>query len=244
MTSEELIPPGLPEPFAGALRLAMDFVFSRTDKPLSVTLSGSVALGHGDFNSDLDIWVVVDADHRQRVQRRFNGVPCEMFFNPEARIPRYFTEEASEGRCPSVGLTLDGHVLYDPQGVAERLREQARLVRADGPQVSPETIELRRYLAVDTLDNAVDVQARDPLMASILSASAVHESLRLAYLLNGQWTPRDKDLHVEIDSVCPQAVEPLRLYRLNPTPDTARTVLQSILGVSTFFEWESSRDPV
>ena len=244
MRSGLTVPPELSEPYLEALRLAVNFIFSRSDRPLSVTLSGSVALGYGDLNSDLDIWVVVDGDHRQRVQRRFNGVPCEMFFNPERRIPHYFTEEAAEGRCPSVGLTLDGHVLYDPEGVAEKLRGQARLIRTNGPQVPHETIDLRKYLTVDTLDNARDLQGRDPLMASILAAAAVHESLRLAYVLNGQWTPRDKDLQTRIESVCPQAVEPLRKYQAKPTPDTATSVLQAILGVSTFFEWESDPDPV
>jgi hypothetical protein len=244
MRSDLTIPPELSEPYLEALRLAVDFIFNRPERPVSVTLSGSVALGYGDVNSDLDIWIVVDGDNRQRVQRRFNGVPCEMFFNPERRIPRYFSEEALEGRCPSVGLTLDGHVLYDPEGVAEKLRDQARLVRADGPRVPPETIELRKYLAVDTLDNAKDLQGRDPLMASILAAAAVHESLRLAYVLDGQWTPRDKDLQTKVDSVCPQAIEPLRRYQENPTPDTAISVLHSVLGVSTFFEWESDPDPV
>ena len=118
MRVDVTIPPGLNEPYLEAVRLAVDFIFARTDKPRAVTLSGSVALGYGDPNSDLDFWVVVAGDHRQRVQRRFNGVPCEMFFNPERRIPRYFKEEATDGRCPSVGLTLDGHVLYDPEGVA------------------------------------------------------------------------------------------------------------------------------
>jgi len=244
MRSDVTLPPGLREPYLEALRLAVDFIFARTDKPRAVTLSGSVALGYGDPNSDLDVWVVVAGDHRQRVQRRFNGVPCEMFFNPERRILSYFMEEAMDGRCPSVGLALDGHVLYDPEGVAERLRGEAGLVRANGPQVPPETIELRKYLAVDTLDNAKDVQDRDPLMASILSAAAVHESLRLAYLLNGQWAPRDKDLQLKIGSVCPQAVAALRTYQENPTPDTADSVLQSILGVSTFFEWESGPELV
>ena len=34
------IPPGLREPYLEALRLAVDFIFDRADKPMAVTLSG------------------------------------------------------------------------------------------------------------------------------------------------------------------------------------------------------------
>jgi hypothetical protein len=122
--------------------------------------------------------------------------------------------------------------------------------QADADGVDADTVE-RDYVLTHLMaslshhpDNAKELQGRDPLMASILTAAAVHESLHLASGLNGQWTPRDKDLQVKIESVCPQVVEPLRTYQENSTPGTANSALKSIPGVSTFFEWESDPDPV
>ena len=242
MIPEDAFPEDLSEPYVTALRMALDFIESRPNRAVAVTVSGSVVQGRGDPFSDLDLWIVVEGVHRQRVQRRFNGVPCEMFFNPEARIPTYFEDESKEGRAPSIGMTLDGHVLYDPDGAARRLQELAAQVRKVGPRVPHEAIVQRRYLAVDTLDNARDVYDRDPLMASLLIADAVKSALELSYVLAGMWTPRDKDLSLRLGEACPQAVEPLRSYQRQPTPETADVVLDAILDASTFFEWESAPD--
>lgn len=46
--------------------------------------------GDGDRRSDLDLYVITGGERRQRVQRIYEGVPCEMFFNPESRIWEYF----------------------------------------------------------------------------------------------------------------------------------------------------------
>lgn len=233
-------PPTLPEDCLAAAEEAVDFVFRYPSRPLAVTLSGSVALGQGDPLSDLDLWVVIEGDRRQRVQRRFDGLPCELFFNPAATIRSYFEIEARQGHASSMRLTLDGHVLYDPDGVARQLREEARAVLDAGPQVEQDTIVQRTYGAVDALDNAHDLHGRDPLLSSILTSCALRETLLLAHLLNGEWEPRQKDLRSGLAHVCPSVVEPLARYERDPTPESAGEVLQAVLGVSTFFEWESA----
>lgn len=240
--ADDLMPRGLAEPYTTAMRLALDFIAVYPAPVVAITASGSVIQGRGDPRSDLDLWVVVDGQQRQRIQVRFNGVPCEIFFNPEARIARYFEEEARDGRASSIGLTLDGEVLYDPRGVAKVLREQAAKVRQAGPQVPAETITLRRYGIVDALDNARDTSDTDKLMSSLLCAEAVKASMRLAYVLGGTWTPRDKDLAKDLVEVWPESVEPLVRYTEDPSVDNAAAVVESILGVSTFFDWESNPD--
>jgi hypothetical protein len=242
MADEITAPVGLAEPYATAMQLALDFIAEYPAGILAVTAGGSVVQGLGDPLSDLDMWVVVNGDERQRVQKRFNGVPCELFFNPAGRIPRYFAEEAMQGRASSIGLTLDGDVLYDPEGIAHDLRQQAAAMRQAGPQVSNEEIVLRKYLIVDTLDNARDVVVSDPLMSALLCADAVKATLELAYILEGAWTPRDKDLAKRLGEVRPHAVDPLDRFGTEPTVDSAAEVVHSILGVSTFFSWESEPD--
>lgn len=240
--ADDLMPRGLAEPYTTALRLALDFIAVYPAQVVAITASGSVIQGRGDPLSDLDLWVVVDGEHRQRIQVRFNGVPCELFFNPQARIASYFEEEARDGRASSIGLTLDGEVLYDPHGVAKVLREQAAKVRQAGPQVPDEAVVLRKYGIVDALDNARDTSETDALMSTLLCAEAVKASLRLAYVLGGTWTPRDKDLAKHLSAVNPQSVQPLVRYGEDPSVDHAAAVVESILGVSTFFDWESSPD--
>ncbi len=70
----------LAEPYALALQQALAFCHERTD-PFGIVASGSIVRGTGDANSDLDIYVLHAHPWRQRVQRCFNGVPCEIFIN-------------------------------------------------------------------------------------------------------------------------------------------------------------------
>ncbi len=240
--ADDLMPRGLDEPYTTAMRLALDFIAAYPAPVRAITASGSVIQGRGDPQSDLDLWVVVDGEHRQRIQVRFNGVPCELFFNPKSRIPRYFEEEARDGRGSSIGLTLDGEVLYDPHDTAKVLREQAARVRRAGPQVPDEVVVLRKYAIVDALDNARDTIVTDALMSSLLCAEAVKASLRMAYVIGGAWIPRDKDLANRLVEVSPHSVEPLIRFAEDPSVDSAAAVVDSILGVSTFFGWESSPD--
>ena len=234
------LPPSLPERYHAAARSALAFVFDEHSASVrAVTIGGSIVRGQGDETSDLDIWVVVAGDRRQRVQRWFDGVRCELFLNPEERILRYFAEEAPTGRVPSIGLTLDGVVVHDPEGVAERLRAEARAVLDAGPTVSGFTIDQQRYGAVDSLDNARDVHDRDRLTSAVFLADALSHTLQLAYLLHGRWVPRPKDRRRLIGEVCPEVVDLLERYESDPSPDALALVLDEVLGVSTFFEWES-----
>lgn len=244
MASEVIEPTGLDEPFAEAARQALEFIASYRDPVVGILLGGSVSRGGGDANSDLDFYVVTVGDHRQRVQRRFNGVPCEMFFNPERQLRRYYPLEAAQGKSSAVGLTLDSQVLLDVDGVVARLRDEAQVFRDAGPQVPPGVIQIRKYLAIDTLDNARDLVGRDPTMAGILAGVAVKEALALAYVLAGEWIPGDKALRQNLAGVCPQAVEPMRGFADDPSPDNAAPVLMAVLGDDTFFEWESEPEEV
>jgi hypothetical protein len=244
MVDEIFEPVGLEEPFRRAARDALGFIAAYRDPVLGIVLGGSKSCGDGDANSDLDFYVVTTGDHRQRVQRRFNDVPCEMFFNPARQIRKYFAEEAERGKTSAVGLLLDSQVLLDVNGVVAELREEARTVRMTGPQVPTAVVQQRTYLAIDTLDNARDLVDRDPALARLLASSAVQEALAMAYVLAGNWIPRDKDLIEGLEIVCPQAVEAIRGFGDDPSPDRAGAVLNAVFGHDTFFEWESTPEAV
>lgn len=231
--------PPLSPSHAEALALALDVVFEHSDPVLGVVFSGSVARGSADQLSDIDLFVLVDGSRRQGVQRRLAGVACEMFFNPPARIPRYLVEEAASGRCPTIGLLLDGVVLYDPSGVVAQLRAAAEQVRGEGPKVSDEAMTLRRYVTADLLDNARDVEDRDPITASILAATAVRDAMVLSHVLADRWAPRDKDLLAGVAELRPETAVAIDRYGRDRTVASACDLVEALIGVSGFFEWES-----
>lgn len=242
MTPEIELPATLPVHYHAAARSAIDLIFDLPVTIRAVTLSGSIVRGEGQPLSDLDIWVVIDGDRRQRICRLLDGVPCEIFLNPEDRILTYFEEEPATGACSSVGLTLDGHVLHDPDGVAARLRERAGAVRDAGPTVDHERLRLDRYHAVDSLDNARDMHPADPITAGFFLADALQRALKVAYLDAGRWIPRTKDLRARIGEVRPDLVPLLDAHAADPTPETAAAVVEAVVGQSTFFDWDSEPD--
>lgn len=242
--AERLARPELGEPFDTALDEAVTFIDGRPDRAIAIALAGSVSRGEGDANSDLDLYVIVDGDHRQRQSRVFNGVACEMFFNPARRVPQYFVTDAAAGRAPTLGLVGDAVILRDTDGVFEQLMREAGEARAAGPQVREDVVTLRKYLAADLLDNARDVEKRDPAIALALCGAAVQEAMYLWFIERGEWVPGDKKMLAAIRSSEPGAADTLDAWGTQPTVEAAAAAVRRLIGVDSFFEWDSPREPV
>jgi predicted nucleotidyltransferase len=89
--------PALSEPYASALREAVEWVSGRFDV-VGIIAAGSIVRGRPDASSDLDLYVIHLPLVRQRIQRFFSGVPAEIFVNPPQAIRRYFAAEHREAR--------------------------------------------------------------------------------------------------------------------------------------------------
>jgi predicted nucleotidyltransferase len=89
--------PNLPEPFATALRHAVDFIFQELE-PVGVIACGSIIRGTAHPSSDLDLHVVHYHPHHRFVFRRFEGVPAEILVHSPAALRKYFAEEDRDGR--------------------------------------------------------------------------------------------------------------------------------------------------
>lgn len=88
--------------------------------------------GKPDASSDIDLYVINRKPFRQRLQRFFDGVPAEIFVNPEFKIPRYFAQEQRDGRLRIGEKDREGLVdeYYDGLTRAKsfsRTREQLRV---------------------------------------------------------------------------------------------------------------------
>ena len=127
---EQLNLPPLAEPYAAALRSALSRIFEITT-PLGVLVGGSVVQGKGDRTSDLDLYVLHGEPWRQRLQLRFDGVPCEIFVNPPAAIEGYLRTEAGERRPITAHLLATAKELA--KGVDTQIR-RAEEILADFPK--------------------------------------------------------------------------------------------------------------
>jgi hypothetical protein len=234
--------PPLEEPYATALREALDYLLTRFD-PAGIIASGTIVRGNPGPSSDLDLYVIVARPERQRLQRFFHGVPAEIFVNSLPWIERYFVQERAAGRPVTAHMLASGVVLHDRQGVASALRRRAAEDLAVPPQATPAQLVQWRYLVATLFEDACDLAQDEPEMARAFLFQVVAEALRYRFLEAGVWHPRAKALLHALDELDPLLTElARRFYRactLDEQLGLAREIVTRTSGETGFFAWET-----
>ena len=234
----------LPAPYREALVEALAFVRERW-QPLGIIAAGSVLRGEGGPTSDIDLYVIHSEAWRQRSQRRFAGVPFEIFVNPPGQIRRYFAEEHAAARPITAHMLVNGRLVQeDGAGIVAGLRSEAAVWLHMPPEPDPTRLRWTRYLLVDLLDNARDMAAADPLMARLLLNQVVQGLIDYRFVAGGRFLPRVKAQRVELAALDPACALLLEQFLRTAGDDPAalgfvEALAQQVLGVTEFFAWES-----
>lgn len=238
--------PELPEPFNQALHDAVDAILVHVT-PVGIIAGGSILRGEGGPTSDIDIYVIHLAPWRQRLQRRFSGVPCEIFINPPQQIRRYFEEEHSR-RPITAHLFVTGFVVLDRDPVVQSLRNDAATWLETPPNPPADSLRWQRYEIVDLLDNARDLVKTDSHNADMILHQAAHALIDYAFLVANRPLPRSKATLRTLRSVDPAAAALAQRYYAAKSADVRLIVAeqwaQHLLGVTRFFEWDSEPETV
>ncbi|HET7769088.1 MAG TPA: hypothetical protein VFN74_09945 [Chloroflexota bacterium] len=239
--------PPLAEPYATALREAVDYVFSRWP-PVGIVAAGTIIGGSPGPSSDLDLYVIHRAPYRQRVQRFFNGVPAEMFVNPPERVERQFAQDRREGRLVSAHMLATGAVVYASDPVVERLRRLAAAELNSQPEPSRGALNQRRYAAATSLEDAADVAEADPALCALILHRAVDAAITCRFWLAPAWQPRGKATLSALAKLDPPLADLARAFYvaagLTQRRALAREIVQRVTRETGFFEWESAPEPV
>jgi hypothetical protein len=231
-----------------ALDGATSFVEDRYT-PWAILAAGTIVRGESDPNSDIDLYVLHDSPFRQRVQRRFAGVPVEIFVNTEASVSGYLKSEEANGHLSTAHMLATGVALKggsDPR--LGKLRERARSSLSSRPTWTELDLIRERYAAATQIEDAIDRLRADPETAMRLLGRGVDASLSYWYKKQGVFIPRQKEI---VARVVEHDGELDRLFRQfwGDHPYSARweagmEVADRILGTRGFFEWESEREPI
>ncbi len=244
---EECRWPELDEPYATALRLAVEYVLASFDVA-GIIASGSIIRGNPDPGSDFDIYVVHVRPQRQRLQRFFHGVPTELFVNPPQAIRNYFAEGQRDGGPSTAHMLATGFVVLKRAPVVDELIAEAHEWLAKPPNPNEATLTQRRYFIADRFENAVDLHARDPITAQLLLYNAVLALLGYRFLAANRNRPRDKELLSALADLDAPLAQQMRNFDAAPSVAKqiaiAREMMQSTLGVTGFFEWASPLEAV
>jgi len=234
--------PTLPEPYATALDDAVAYIHERY-RPLGIIVSGTIIRGTPHASSDLDFMVIHEASWRQRTQGFFNGVPAEMFVNPEMQMRRVIAAEPAGGRPVMSHLIGTGEIVHEIGGVMASLKALAGEILDAGPAVSLEDLTQMRYRIATAFEDAHDIRDVDPDCAQTIVTEALTEAVKLHFLQEGRWLPRYKVLLADLDDLDPDlggdVRSALRCPDLDERLDLATPVIQRIVDATGFFEWES-----
>jgi predicted nucleotidyltransferase len=235
--------PPLAEPYRTALKETIAYIFGSFE-PAGIVASGTIIRGNPAPTSDLDVYVIHRKPWRQRLQKFFNGVPAELFVNPPEQIEGYFEDERIDGRPITAHMLATGFVVYDPDGLVERLRARATEVLENGPPVSAASLLARRYGVATLFEDALDIADIDPEMCQALLAGAVEDAVRYRFWAASQWQPRHKELLRALFHLDPSLAQQAREFYLathaHDRIRLAREIVRRSVGEIGFFEWESS----
>jgi hypothetical protein len=194
-----LDPVALAEAFVGAEFPECDVAF----------LAGSVVRGEATSTSDLDI-VVITGRQGTPYRESFlkGGWPIEVFVHNERSYLDFFASDRARYEPKLQQMCLEGIVLRDPNGLAERIREEARRQIEAGPEpLTSDKFDRLRYALTDLLDDFVGTDREEE--AYFIAHDLASASARLILLSNGRWLGGGKWLLRALRSFDPALAEQL-----------------------------------
>lgn len=239
--------PALTPAYTVALRAVVNYIVARFPV-LGIVASGSIIRGNPGLTSDFDMYVIHAEPQRQRLQRRFHGVPAEIFVNPPHKIRGYFAEEHNEGRPCTAHMLATGFPVLINDPVVTALQEEARTWLQKAPIISAQKLLWQRYGLVDQMDNAKDLLENDPECASRILHQVVDGLVDYCFRSKGRFLPRLKESIAKLAEIDPELAQLTRTYyQTSDVQIQAQLVdvlASRILGVTEFFEWESALEAV
>jgi hypothetical protein len=166
-------------------------------------LGGSVVTERRTENSDLDLVVVLHgAPAPYRSSFRRHGWPVEMFVHTEDSWHAFVDREVPKRHSPLLFMCADGVLLFDVDGVGERIAAASRRLAAAGPPPAPtEEIDDRRYAITDLLDDLAG--STDHGERLFICSELALRTAELALAVGGSWSAGGKWLARRLDTAAP-----------------------------------------
>lgn len=170
---------------------AKRFIAEKFPDCQAALLAGSVVRDEETATSDLDIVVFNEkVESAYRESHIEDGWPIEVFVHNFTSYKVFFKEDCERARPSLPRMVSEGIVIIDSR-VLSLIKEEANELLKKGPAVwSIDTIEMKRYMITDALDDLIGstIRAEELFIANTL-ADAIHE---FVLRTNVQWTGASK----------------------------------------------------
>ena len=212
---------------------------------LSIVASGSIVRGNPHATSDFDLYVIHEKTFRQRVQKRFNGVPCEIFVNNPAHVRDYFVSELRQNRPVTAHLLATGQLVHghaNPQILA--LVEEARHYASLANPLTEEQALFRTYGLATLVEDAADTLVTDEATTLYMLSQVIAQLVEFVFAARQRPLPRIKDrlaMLCELDATVGRGVQ--QYYQPASAAqkyELAKELVLHVTGHVEFFEWNST----
>lgn len=228
--------------------LALDEALTWIKDNYSITgliVSGSIIRGNPNATSDFDIYVIHELPFRQRVQKFFNGVPCEIFVNNIEHIRQYFTSELLRNRPVSANIIATGKLLIGQDNIAiQTIVKEAKKYASMSPPVSEGQLLFRKYGLANLFEDASDIINSDKATTFYILDKLVAELIEFIFYSKQVALPRIKDRLTALTAIDPTSGQLLAQYyettSFTAKYEAAKSLVLAVTGSTGFFEWSSS----
>ena len=213
-------------------------------EPIGIVASGSIIRGNPHATSDFDLYVVHEKAFRQRVQKRFNGVPCEIFINNPAQVRQYFASELQSNRPVTAHLLATGQLVQGPDNPQlQALLAEARHYATLATPLTEEQALFRKYGLATLIEDAADTLASDGATSLYILNQAIAQLIEFVFVAQQRPLPRIKDrlaMLCELDAAIGRGVQQY-YHQADATKkyDLAKALVLQVTGTVEFFEWSS-----
>ncbi len=149
---------------------------------------GSYARGDQRPTSDVDVLAIVKEDAWRDVEER-DGQMFEMVYASFDLAKDFYSKNPND----AVQQWNDGKIIYDPDGVMEKLKKFIFGIRDKGREpLTKKQINHLKFEKEDKIRAAEYLHDSDPATANLYLQALCQELVELYFELNQQWTPAPK----------------------------------------------------
>jgi len=231
--------------YQGALNKAISWI-NEEFKPTGIIVTGSIIRGNPHVNSDFDIYVIHEESYRQRVQKYFDEVPCEIFVNNFKHVYEYFEQEYKVNRPVSAHMIATGTVLIGEANLAlKKLIEDANKFLLTAPNIDDAKRTATKYTISTLFEDATDIKDSDPIACRYFLNRMVQDLMDFVFLDHGIPLPRPKERINYMESNYPNIGKLISSYykteSFSSQYNIAKELVMLICGEIGFFEWDSGK---
>lgn len=216
-------------------------------KPIGIIVSGSIIRGNPDINSDFDIYVIHQDSFRQRIQKYFEGIPCEIFVNNLNHIYEYLEQEYKSNRPITAHIISTGRVIEGAENLEiQKLIQSSKEFLSKSPTLTETQRVFIRYAIATLFEDATDLKDSDTQTSTYFLNKLVNDIIDYTFRNNSIPLPRPKErikyLEINYPDIGKLITDYFNAEKFFNKYEIAKKLVEKTIGEVGFFEWDSGKD--